>query len=102
MRVALILALLMPALLPAQGRSDKSSMPVKKVEKFTRTSTDTFKDSDGDGINDYRSTGKGTSFSLKGILDAIINRASGEKKVDEGGKKAPEDSSHGKLPGSTR
>jgi hypothetical protein len=79
----LCFALLTGIVFAQEGDGDSFSQPSKKVEKFTGTKTDTFEDSDGDGLNDSRTIEGEKKPPLKGFLDAIINRISTDEQKDK-------------------
>jgi hypothetical protein len=79
-----LLIALLTGFAPAQTRGDDSfAEPVKKVEKFTGTRTDTFRDNNGDGLNDIRKSDGEKTSPLKGFLDVIIDRISPDTERDD-------------------
>jgi hypothetical protein len=72
--IAVLLLLFCPPLLSEDGHD--SAEPKKTVERFNRTRTDTFEDSNGDGLNDLRTKGSESSSPFKGFLDIINDRIS--------------------------
>ena len=62
------------------GDDDSFESPVKRVEKFNGSKTDTFEDSDGDGLNDSRRVEGEKKSPFKGLIDAIFDRVSSDGK----------------------